>query len=257
MRVLIAGMIFLFSGTVMAWTCEYNKDIERVLDLGGVRELVIEAGAGELEISGDRKLSQVIVRGRVCVSQESWLEQSGLDVDVVSRYEIRTILPELEDDWSVAGRRYAYLDLELEVPANLSLVIIDGAGDIEIDSVMGVTVSDSAGDLLIEDSVGPVVIQDSSGDIELDDIFGDVTIQTDASGDIHGDDIVGSVRIVEDSSGEIRFSDVGEDFIVERDTEGDISANGVIGDFRVLLDKEGKVSAKDVGGELQIPDNKS
>jgi hypothetical protein len=212
-------MLFLFSGAAVAWNCEYDKKIERVLDLGGARELVIVAGAGELEVLGDRKLSQVIVRGRVCVSQEGWLEQSGLDVDEAAGNQIRTILPELEDDWSVAGQRYAYLDLELEVPAYLSLVIIDGAGDIEIDSVMGVTVRDSAGDLLIEDSVGPVVIEDSSGDIELDDIFGDVTIETDASGDIHGDDIKGSVRVVEDSSGEIRFGDV--------------------------------------GGELQLPDNKS
>jgi hypothetical protein len=257
MKLLLAGAIFLFSGSAAAWNCEHEKSIERTLDLADARELGLVTGAVDLEISGNRKLSQAIVTGRVCVSQEDWLQQSGIEFYDDGRHEVRAVLPELEDDWSIAGQRYAYLDLELEVPAHLPLVVIDGAGDIEIDSVMGVTLSDSAGDLLIEDTVGPVVIRDSSGDIELEDIFGDVIIESDASGDIRGDDIAGSVRVAEDSSGEIHFTDVGEDFIVERDTVGDISANGVIGDFRVLEDGSGKISAKDIGGELQIPDNKS
>ena len=105
MKALFVGMVFLAAGTAEAWNCEHEKEVDQVLHLGGAQQLVIEAGAGELEISGDGKPGQVRVRGRVCVSQEDWLEQSELLVTEGARYAIRTELPELGDDCGASGRR--------------------------------------------------------------------------------------------------------------------------------------------------------
>lgn len=233
--------------------CKYEKAIDQELDLSGSESLSVLAAAGDLEIrgiSGDTAR----IGGTVCVSDEEWLEKSGVEVSGGKNAEIAVRLPDSEDGWSWTGRNYAYLDLELEVPESILLNVKDSSGDIDIRNVAGVSVHDSSGDIEIYQVSGNVTAVDSSGGIELEDIGGDVTIESDSSGDIEGEGIDGTVLVEKDSSGGIRFEDVGKDFIVERDSSGDITAKGVGGDFRVLRDGSGDIRSSDVAGEVDVPD---
>lgn len=245
----------LVSASVQAWDCKYEKRIDQELDLAGSEELSVMAAAGDLEITGSSGSQVARIKGRVCVSEEEWLDESGVEARSGKRAEIEVQLPDTSG-WSLMGRRYAYIDLDIEVPDSLALEVKDSSGDVEISGVGAVSVTDSSGDVTIEDSAGPVEVEDSSGDIEFADIKGDVTIESDSSGDITGHDIGGTVLVVSDSSGEIRFRDVGENFIVERDSSGDISAHRVGGDFEVLRDGSGDIDATDVEGEVRTPDDR-
>jgi len=245
--------VCLFSTSLQAWNCKYEKNIEQELDLTGSEVLIILAAAGDLDIAGTRDVSTATIRGRVCVSEEEWLAESRLVLQEGKRAEIVVELPEISDSWSLMGQTYAYIDLEIEVPEGVRLDVKDSSGDVEIAGVSAIQIKDSSGDILIEDSGGPVTLSDSSGDIVLRDIEGDITIESDSSGDIRGSDIEGSVLVSHDSSGDIRFSDVGGDFTVEKDSSGDITANRVGGNFSVFADGSGEIIATKVNGDIQTP----
>jgi hypothetical protein len=247
--------ICLFSTSLQAWTCSYEKEIDQVLDLEGSEVLTILAGAGDLEIRGGDDRSEAVIRGRVCVSDEDWLAESRVDTTRGKNAEVVVELPELASSWSLMGSTYAYIDLEIIVPDNIQLDIKDSSGDVEIEGVSSLTLKDSSGDVRIEDIEGAVFLNDSSGDLVLEDIEGDVTVDSDSSGDIRGRDVEGSVLVRRDSSGDIRFIDVGRDFTVERDSSGDITAKGVGGNFKVLADGSGDITASKVNGAIVTPES--
>jgi hypothetical protein len=249
--------VCLFSFGLQASDCEFKKNIDQTLDLSGSEELAVLAGAGDLRITGVTGSDHATIKGRVCASEEKWLDQSGLETGSGKRAEIIVNLPDTDDGGSWSGNNYAYLDLELEVPEGIRMDVKDSSGDFEMKRVGAATVQDSSGDIDIADTTGPVSIRDSSGKIELSDINGDVTIESDSSGDIFGKNIVGKVLVQSDSSGDIEFRDVGEDFIVERDSSGDITAKGVGGNFHVLNDGSGEIRASNVEGKVEIPADKS
>jgi len=245
--------VCLVSSGLQAWDCEYEKNIDQTLDLGSAEELLVMAAAGDLEIIGVEDNESASIKGRVCVSKEEWLEESGVETQGGDPAEVRVVLPDTDGSWSLTGRTYAYLDLELEVPTSIALTVRDSSGDIDIENVAALDVQDSSGDIDIENAAGPVTLRDSSGEIQLSEIRGDVTIESDSSGDIQGKNVEGSVLVKSDSSGDISFSQVGEDYIVEKDSSGDIYAYEVAGDFRVLRDGSGDIDSRNVHGEVDIP----
>jgi len=249
--------LILLPVSLQAWDCKYSKNIDETLDLASSEQLVVKAAAGDLRVRGVEGSDQAGIKGQVCASKKEWLTDSRVETSGGNQAEIVVVLPDSDTSWSLTGNHYLYLDLELDVPDQISLDVRDSSGDIDISGVGALAVNDSSGDINVEDSAGPVSVNDSSGDIELTDIIGDVTIESDSSGDIRGRDIDGNVLVVRDSSGEISFRDVGENFIVERDSSGDISANGVGGDFRVERDGSGEIDARNVSGTVDIPDDRS
>ena len=253
MKKLLILSVCLFSTSLQAWNCKYEKEIDQVLDLNGSEKLTILAGAGDLEIRGDDDQSEAVIRGKVCVSDEDWLDESRVDTAQGKNAEIFVELPDQVSSWSLMGGSYAYIDLELTVPNDLQLEIKDSSGDVEIEGVSTLSLKDSSGDVRLEDIEGSVTLNDSSGDLVLEDIKGDVTVDSDSSGDIRGRDVEGSVLVRRDSSGDIRFIDVSRDFTVERDSSGDITAKGVGGDFNVLADGSGDIVAKNVQGNIVKP----
>ena len=252
----LGALLASFGMQAWAWDCSHEKVIDETLDLSDASELAVQAAAGELKINGRENGDEARIRGRVCASEEEWLEQAGIVTEAGERAAIRVYLPDVGNSWSWTGSRYVYLDLELEVPASLPLDVRDSSGDMRIEGVGALSVRDSSGEIEITDSTGPVTLEDSSGDVELRDIGGDVTVESDSSGELRGYDIEGTVLVRRDSSGDIHFRDVGEHFIVERDSSGDISADRVGGDFRVLRDGSGDIDADNVTGEVDIPPDK-
>lgn len=242
----------LVAGSAHAGDCAYEKAIDVTLDLAGSELLSVAAAAGDLTITGEAGTTAARVRGKLCVSEEQWLNEAEVHTEGGRKASIAVSLPGT-GGWGFVFDRYAYVDLDIEVPAGLALDIRDSSGDMTVHGTGPVAIQDSSGDLELEDVNGGTVLKDSSGDIELRRIGGDVTVRQDSSGDIHGRDIRGSVLIEHDSSGEIRFEAVSGDYVVEQDSSGDIVADTVGGDFRVLRDGSGEVRHAAVSGEVEVP----
>jgi len=254
MKRYLALLAALAAASAQAWDCEFEKDIEASLSLANSEKLIVAAAAGDLKVVGHAGTTEAKVRGKLCASEEEWLEQAELITEGGRDARITVSLPDSGNGWSWTGSRYVYMDLKIDVPATLALEIRDSSGDVEIDGTGAVTLEDSSGDIDIENVTGDVVLEDSSGDIDLLAINGNVTVRQDSSGDIDGRRIEGAVRVEKDSSGDIRFEQVRDDFVVERDSSGDIVADTIGGDFRVLKDGSGEIRSRDVAGAVDIPD---
>ncbi len=251
----IVGLLVLIAADAQA-ECKFERLLDESLDVSGSQSLAIAAGAGDLEIAGVSGSDEVKISGKICVSEQQWLDEARLETSSGDRAEINVVLPDVSGGWSLWGSKYAYMDLELEVPEGLALQLRDSSGDIEIEDISTLSIQDSSGDIEIRNAAGLVEIKDSSGDIEVRGLQGDFTIISDSSGDILGSDIAGNVLVKADSSGDIRFTEVGKDVVVERDSSGDIIAENVGGDFRVLKDSSGKIRSEDMTGEVVIPAHK-
>ena len=245
----------VLSAPLQAWDCKYSRTIEDTLDVTGSEMIDIAAVAGELNIVGESGRTDITIRGKVCVSDEDWLDEVSINTTAGKTPRIAVKVPEA-GGWSFSGNQYASVDLELVVPADIALNVQDSSGDLEIENVASVTLKDSSGDIEIQDVNGSVEIKDSSGSIQVRDIAGDLVIPSDSSGSIRGSDIKGSVLVENDSSGDMRFSHIGQNVTVENDSSGDIEVNAVAGDFTVMRDGSGSIESSDVEGEVDIPKHK-
>ena len=253
--VLIVSLIALlvFPIGVKADDCEFEKSITLNLDLSSSDTLTVLAKAGKLTITGQANSDEAVIQGKACASSEEWLAESGIETVEGDTSKIEVVLPNTDKGWSFTGNKYAYIDLELQVPDSITLDVVDSSGSMTIEGVGSLSIKDSSGSMTIEDINGSISLKDSSGSITFDGVDGDITILSDSSGSIKGKDITGSVLVKKDSSGSISFKDVGQDFIVEQDSSGSIIADNIGGDFRVLKDGSGGIRSSNVKGEVSIP----
>jgi DUF4097 and DUF4098 domain-containing protein YvlB len=251
---LVCLLTYQFSTEALANGCKFEKDIDLVLDLSDSEVLAISAAAGNLEVTGVAGTSEAVIHGRVCASQEKWLDQSSISTSSANRAQIDVNLPKTSGSWSLFGmNNYAALDLRIEVPQNLAIDIRDSSGDIYLRDIGAVQIADSSGDIEVKNGHGPVSIRDSSGDIEIEQLQGDLTITADSSGDIRIEDITGMVLVEQDSSGDIRVARVTSHVVIENDSSGDINVTDVGGDFKVLSDGSGSIRSNDIAGNVQLP----
>jgi hypothetical protein len=82
----------LIAPAAQAWNCEYEKQLDQVLDLSGSDELSVIARAGDLNIRSGGG-SEAIIRGKVCVSKEKWLDEAVVKTAGGKRAEIAVDLP--------------------------------------------------------------------------------------------------------------------------------------------------------------------
>ncbi|MBO9663865.1 DUF4097 family beta strand repeat-containing protein [Dokdonella sp.] len=255
--------------------CAFRAERTLDIDVKGVDTFKLDTGAGDLDVKGVPGLARIEIRGKACASDQDRLAA----LQLTQRRDGNTAfaatqIPDSDGGVNPFGSRYAYIDVEVRMPAELALQLRDSSGDIEIAGLRkGIDLTDSSGDIELRDVAGAVRISDTSGDIEVDGAEGDVTIDADSSGDIdlrnvRGDAYVrndssgdvkfrrvsGRARIDNDSSGDIVFDDIGGDASVGHDSSGDIRADHVRGGFTV----ESKANVDDihyanVGGKVSLP----
>ena len=269
-RWILTGLMCV-AATAQADDCKYERQLDENLPLRGASSLAVIARAGQLEITGVAGIKNAEINGRACASNKAWLDEINLFAEQGDSATIEALVPDVHSEGWNWNDRYAYLDLTIRVPATLALEVRDSSGDIRMENVGSLDLTDSSGEVVIEGTNGAVSIRDSSGDLELSDIGGsleiqdssgeievagvdgDFTVLADSSGSIFAERISGEARIVRDGSGDIRLANVARDAIVERDSSGGIMVNDVEGDFVVGRDGGGGIKYRDVSGQIDIP----
>jgi len=271
------ALLALAPATALAWgdECDFRAERAAAVDAGGVEKVVIQAGAGDLKVTGRANAAKIEARGTACAGSQAMLDAA----QIVARREgnvvyLETRLPQDDESFSWGKDKYARIDVGITLPASISveaqdssgdahleglksLQMQDSSGDLEIQRIAGaVDVNDSSGDLTIRDA-GSVRAQDSSGDLGVDQVRGDVEVTVDSSGDIHIAHVGGNVRIQQDSSGGIRIEEVKGSVTVDADSSGDIYAGRVGGDFTVSSDSSGNIEHNSVAGRIRVPHDES
>lgn len=245
----------LVSPLAMADSCRYSRDINFDVAVDGLGQLDIDVGAGDLQLTGAPGSDVISVRARACADSQRQLD----DIDLKQRRRGDTLEIFSEENrsggpFTLFGMSYAYIDVNVRLPAGLSIEIEDGSGDITISDASGdFEIDDGSGDITIRNVVGDIAIDDGSGDIRLADITGAVTID-DGSGDIRLDRIIGDVHIPEDGSGSIRIQTVDGHVTVDDDGSGDLDVYDVTGDFIARDTGSGDVDYRGIGGRVDVRD---
>ena len=248
-KTLIAISLSFISSLAFAGNCDYSRDIDRSVNINSLKNLEVEAGAGSLEIVGDSGRKDVLIKAKLCASDEKYLEKMDVAVELgadVAHFE--TVFPD-GSAWS--DNQNASIDLVLSVPASARLDVRDSSGEASIENVAELSMVDSSGKLEIENVAGTLKVVDSSGELSIANVGGDVNL-SDSSGGIYVSKVDGSLTVEVDSSGEIEARHIKKNVLIKVDSSGQIDVSDVGGDFTVELDSSGGVKYKDVAGKVRI-----
>lgn len=230
LALLTAVTLFALASSAVA-TCTLTAPRAETFDATGIHSVRIQSGAGALNVIGASGTETIRIDGRACASSRSLLERIRLDVEQEgSTLVIMAVTPDANFLQS------ASLDLDVRLPARLSVEIEDGS------------------DALAVSGVGELRVRDGSGDVSVSEVES-VRIEGDGSGDMVVTDVNGDVTIVEDGSGDMEIRQVGGSVVVIDDGSGDITVDTVGGVLRVEDAGSGSVRYSDVDGEVSVPRN--
>ena len=236
MRSLITTAIFLVSFTTAA-ASDYEETRDLTVGASGVEKLIIDVGAGSLDVAGVDGLDTIEVKATIVIPDAD--DEDGQKV--IEKYLVLTLdrhdtSVELKSEFNTrfwgsdsSGR----VDLEVRAPSTLAVSIDDGSGSMDVSNFSAdVRIDDGSGSIDVQ-NVGALNIDDGSGSIDISGATGDVYVN-DGSGSITVNSVSGSVTI-DDGSGSIRVTDVAEDLIIVDDGSGSISFS----DIRGTVEQEG------------------
>lgn len=244
---------------------QHSAPRSATVDARGVRTVHVHAGAGTLHVEGRERLGEVEARGTAHAPDRSVLEEIRIRSERRGdEIHIETEIP--HGNWNRSSPR---LDLTVDVPAGVAVVVVDGSGEAVVRGVAAARIEDGSGALRVEQIPGEVSIEDGSGEIHvssvgslrlvdgsgevvIDDVAGDVRL-SDGSGQVTVQRVRGSVRVDSDGSGGLDFRGVREHVHVRRDGSGGIRVRDVGGDLRVDSKGSGGVSVDGVRGQVHIP----
>ena len=247
----------LLSGPAAAGWCDHKGERKAVEDATGVGTVEIFARAGELRVEGRPGLTEVRARGDACAGRADMLEVLGITMQRTGdRLRVLVETPDNSEDGPREWRDHnAIMDLRVELPDSVAVIVHDSSGGMLLKNLGSVEVSDSSGDIEIDQVAGPVLVpRDSSGDIEMRGV-GAVTIQVDSSGEIYIED-ADSVTIANDTSGDIRLRRIQGNVLIGNDSSGTISVREVGGSFIVENDTSGGIRYREVAGSVSLPANR-
>ncbi|MGH8164784.1 MAG: hypothetical protein ACREP1_10670 [Rhodanobacteraceae bacterium] len=251
--------------------CRYSAQRNADLDAAGLHSLLLKLGSSDLDIQGVQGLNKVEVRGTACASEQAWLKdmqigtsRNGDRAAVVAQNNRHEI------DISLFGSSYAYMKLQVRVPASLAISVDSGSGDTHAGNLASLDFESGSGDLIADhiagalglklgsadvraDTVGSVNLRGTgSGDVRASGVQGDVQTDHSGSGDLDFSDVRGGVKIGSTGSGDVSLSNIGRDAEVGRTGSGDVTANGVGGNFTVHSTGSGDVRYHGVKGKVDV-----
>lgn len=240
-----------------AMPCKFSAPRNADIDAAGLKSLQLGLGSADLDIQGVPGLARIEVRGTACASDASWLN----DLQLTSGHsgERATVNVENHRDGSsfnLFGSSYAYLKLQVRVPAALLVDIDSGSGDVHATDLASLDFQSGSGDLVADRITGALALALGSADVKATRV-GSVDLHRTGSGDVHVDGVQGNVQADHSGSGDLFFSNVDGSVHVGTTGSGDVTLRHVGRDAKVGSTGSGDVDAEDVGGNFTVGSNGS
>ncbi|NVJ65489.1 MAG: hypothetical protein HWE16_03310 [Gammaproteobacteria bacterium] len=238
------------------------------LDATNIQSLLVDTGAGSLNIQGKAGIKEIQVKAQISVDgvdkdeADEWFadhmnlsltNDNGQAIFCASfSYSSKSkcsTKKKLRDSW-FGWNDERKIDVTIYMPENLALEVDDGSGNTEIrDIASKVFVDDGSGHLEIANIAGNLKVDDGSGDLIITNIQGDLYVD-DGSGKLIIDQVTGEVE-VDDGSGNIKVTNVAKKVYID-DGSGSVEACHLGGDLTVD-DGSGSVdTCDDIKGQVVI-----
>ena len=253
MRLMLVPLFGLFAAnaTAAAVSCKFAAERPLDIDPAGVQAIVLRLESSDAHVRGVAGLNRIEVRGKACASQEDWLAELTVQQSRDGDRVVVTTNQHRENTIGPFHSSYAYIDLEVRVPANLAVQIQSNSGDADVADVATLDFATHSGDLIANHVSGAITAELGSGDIKADDI-GSLDLRRSGSGDVRARKVRGDVRIGNVGSGDLAFADVSKSVRVNSVGSGDVGVHGAGGDVVIDSIGSGDVTASDVGGDFIV-----
>lgn len=251
MRFVVCSILGLLAANASAFECKFKAERPLDIDPAGLRALVLDLNSSDAHVRGVAGLAKIEVRGKACASQEDWLADLTVNQRRDGDHVVVTTNQHRENTIGPFHSSYAYIDLEVRIPASLALQIQTNSGDADVADVATLDFAAHSGDLIVNHVAGAVSAEVGSGDIKADDI-GSLELRRAGSGDLRARKVHGDVRIGHVGSGDLTIEDVARGVHVESIGSGDLGVHHTGGDVVVGSVGSGDVTASDVGGDFSV-----
>ena len=272
-QALILGALLLLplAANAADQNCEHSQPRNLQLDMAGVKTVVFEIGANDLDVRAVATPGNA-VEGRACASRESDLPRL-----VLSQHKSGdrlVVTAEREGKFggiSLFGSHYAYMKLQASVPDSIAVHLKVGSGDASVDGARSARIDTGSGDVRATRVRGELAASLGSGDLEASDIgsldldsvgSGDAAIRnvggasrigSVGSGDVSIRSTQGPVEVGSVGSGDLELENIGGGVTVGSIGSGDIEVDGARGDLTVRSAGSGDVDHRGVTGRVELP----
>lgn len=251
MRRLILAALLLAPLASHADECKYSAPRNLTLDLAGVREVQVDLHSHDLHLAGASGAGGAVT-GRACASDPKLLD----DLTVTQRREGDRLIVEAGGHGrtviSLFGSSYTDLKLDMQVPAQIPVVLNVGSGDAWATGLQKLGVQVGSGDVHISKISGQLTLSVGSGDIDVNDV-GSLDAGSIGSGDLKINGVRGEARVGSVGSGDIGIRGVGGSLRVDTLGSGDLVVHDVQGDFSLGAKGSGDVTHDGVKGKVSVP----
>lgn len=272
-KIVFALALLTLPLAVNAMPCKFSAPRNADIDGAVLKQLKVELGSTDLDIQSVAGLAKVEVRATACASDSAWLP----DLQVSSSRSGDAAVVEAKNNHNsmtfnlFGASSYAYLKLQIRVPAALDISIDSGSGDVHASGLASLDFNSGSGDLEARDITGRLALklgsgdvlghgvgsvslgQTGSGDVRVDDIHGNVSADHAGSGDLNFSHVSGSVKVGDTGSGDVTVSHVAQNVEVGSTGSGDVSAEDIGGNFTVHASGSGDVTHHGVKGTVDVP----
>ncbi|MGC1548392.1 MAG: DUF4097 family beta strand repeat-containing protein [Rhodanobacter sp.] len=253
-RTFILALLLLPLTAAVADECEHQASRNLNVDLAGVRGVQIQTHSYDLHLNGSGSTKNLELTGRACASSEELLSK----LEVTQRREGDQLIIDTGSrsgfDLNLFGVSYAYLDLQLQLPANIPVTLDVGSGEVHASGLQQLTGRVSSGDFKVSGITGQLSASVGSGDVEVNDI-GSLNLGSVGSGDFKAENIHGDARVGSVGSGDVELRQVGGSVRVDTLGSGDLTVKDVRGDFSVGAKGSGDVNHSGIGGKVSVPND--
>lgn len=254
--------------------CRFTASKSVDIDATGLKNLRANLGTTDMSIESVPGLGKVEIRGTACASDATRVK----DLNIEGHREGNDAVLDATHqggyaNFSSMGSTYAYLKIQVRVPASVGVTVVSGSGDVDATGLASLDYTGGSGDLTASNIRGALGIKVGSADVKATEV-GSVELKTTGSGDVHvtgvkgdvhsgrsgsGDlgfrNVTGNVSIESSGSGDISVSNIGRNVDIGSVASGDVSADGVGGNFTVRASSGGDITHSNVKGKVSVPNH--
>ena len=225
-----------------------SADRSSIVSAVGATVLKLDAGTGYLRVRGNKGTDKISIAGFGHADAEETL--AGVTVTANRIGDTISVVCNIPTK-RAESRQTPSLDLDLEIPSNLSLVVTDSTGESVFRHTGPIRIVHGGGSLNIDDVAGDLDVTDGSGDMIISNVSGNVHI-IDGAGGIFLSHVHGSVSIPRAGDGEVQLVDISGDVTVGAKHSGEVAVRGVGGNFSITANGNGSVEYRNVSGHVAI-----
>jgi hypothetical protein len=255
MRRLILAVLLLAPLASYAEDCKYEAPRNLTLDLNGVREVEVDLHSHDLHLTGTDAKGGAVT-GRACASDQKVLD----DLTVTQRREGDRLIVEAGGhsriNISLFGHTSSSLKLDMQVPAQIPVVLNVGSGDAWVTNLQKLSSQVGSGDLHVSKIAGAFSTSVGSGDIEGNDV-GSLDTGSVGSGDLKMNGVRGDARVGSIGSGDVGIRNVSGNVRVDTLGSGDLTVRDVQGDLTLGAKGSGDVNHSGVKGKVSLPHDRN